>query len=159
MGCPLAIDCPRVYDFTATFVGLDGSGKSQIVFCLTTGSAPSDYLALPTPGVAYSQFLQEKSTLRIYDCGGLGRYREQWSCYVHKSDAVVFVIDRSEKERLGRARAELVEVAEKCKGKGTAMLVAINKTDLKAKVTLEEIKKASIPARARQSTNSWSARR
>jgi signal recognition particle receptor subunit beta len=28
------------------------------------------------------------------------------------------------------------------------MLVAINKTDLKSKVTLEEIKKASIPARA-----------
>jgi GTPase SAR1 family protein len=110
--CPLAIDCPRVYDFTATFVGLDGPGTSQIVFRLTTDSPPSDSLALPTPGVAYSQFLQEKSTLRIYDCGGLGRYHEQWSCYVHKSDAVVFVIDRSEKERLGRAGAELVEIGK-----------------------------------------------
>jgi small GTP-binding protein len=141
MGCPLAIDSPRAYDFTATFVGLDGSGKSKIVFRLTTKDAPSEYLALPTPGVTYSEFLQEKSTFRIYDCGGFGRYREQWGYYVHHSDAVVFVIDHTDKDRLARARTELAEVAQKCKARKIPLLVVINKTDLTTKPTAQEVSK------------------
>jgi small GTP-binding protein len=141
MGCPLTIDTPTSNDFTATFVGLDGSGKSKIVFRLTKTDAPSEYLALPTPGVAYSAFLQEKTTVRIYDCGGLGRYREQWGYYIQQSDAVVFVIDRTDKHRLERACVELAEVAGKCKAKRIPLLVAINKTDLTTKPTTQEVLK------------------
>jgi small GTP-binding protein len=145
MGCPLAIDAPRASDFAVAFVGLDGAGKSQIVFRLTTEEAPSQYLALPTPGAAYSEFLQGKSTFRVYDCGGLGRYREQWGRYVRQSDAVVFVIDGADRGRLGRARAELAGVSAQCGASGAPLLVVVNKTDLKAGITTEEIAKSAAP--------------
>jgi small GTP-binding protein len=148
MGCPITVDVAQVFEYTVTFVGLDGSGKSHIVFRLTNNDASRQYVSIPTAGVAYGEFLQGLSTFHIYDCGGLGRYREQWLYYVEQSDAVIFVIDRSDKTRMGRVRAEIADIIKKCKAQDIPLLVLANKTDLRSKLTIQDFAKITKIAEA-----------
>jgi small GTP-binding protein len=148
MGCPITVDVAQVFEYTLTFVGLDGCGKSHIVFRLVTNDASSQYVSIPTAGVAYAEFPQGLSMFHIYDCGGLGRYREQWLYYVEQSDAVIFVIDRSDKNRMGRVRSEIADIIKKCKTKEISLLILVNKVDLKSKLTLQDIAKITKVAEA-----------
>jgi GTPase SAR1 family protein len=111
---------------------LDGSGKSEIVFRMLSNGALGQYIAIPTPGVAYSEFSLGKSTVGIFDCGGMARYRDQWASFVQQSDGVVWVIDRTDSERLVRVHEEITDIIGLCASLELPLLVLVNKSDLKS---------------------------
>jgi small GTP-binding protein len=122
-------------------VGLDGSGKSQVVFKMLADlspSPPAPYLPIPTAGVAYSEFSEGKLTFGVYDCGGMARYREQWPHFVKESDGVVFVIDRTDSARIVRIREEIAEIIDLCASLDTPLLVLVNKSDLNSEMRVPD---------------------
>lgn len=137
MGCQTSVAPEPVR--TATFVGLDGSGKSRILSRLLDASLTNPYTSIPTAGVSYHQSTSQGLTMRIFDCGGLGRYREQWLTFVEKSNAVVFVIDRTDTARMGRVREEIAPVIEKCAAAGIPLLIVVNKCDLESSLEPSDI--------------------
>jgi hypothetical protein len=79
-----------------------------------TNGASSQYVSIPTAGVSYAEFLQGLSPHSTFTTVvGLVAIREQWLYYVEQGDAVVCVIDRSNKNRMGRVRAEIADVIKK----------------------------------------------
>ena len=125
---------------TITIVGLEGSGKSNITFHLVATNA-TNYVPLPTPGVDFHELQLNSSTFYIYDCGGISRYRTQWPYYISMSDGVVFVIDRTDKERMGRVQEEIANVLEQCQEMQIPLLILINKSDVTTSLTTEDFLK------------------
>ncbi|OHT17096.1 ADP-ribosylation factor-like protein 14 [Tritrichomonas foetus] len=122
---------------TITIVGLESSGKSNITFHLVATNA-TNYVALPTAGVDFHELQLSSSTFHIYDCGGISRYRTQWPYYIQKSDGVVFVIDRTDKERMGRVQEEIADVLIMCEKLNLPILIFINKSDINTTLTTED---------------------
>ena len=97
-------------------VGLDNAGKTSILrgsagaICPPSASALSDYIT-PTPTMEVSRFRRFKRDWIVYDMSGQGRYRPFWSYYYGSCDAVIFVVDAADADRLGAARDELHAVA------------------------------------------------
>jgi small GTP-binding protein len=137
MGCQTSLPPEPVR--TVTFVGLDGSGKSRIVSRILDPSSGNSYVSIPTAGVSYHQTHRHGLTICIFDCGGLGRYREQWLTFVEQSNAVVFVIDRTDTARMGRVREEIAQIIEKCHAARIPLLIVVNKCDLESRLEPPDI--------------------
>jgi small GTP-binding protein len=126
---------------TVTFVGLDGSGKSHIISRILSPNSGNLHTPIPTAGVSFHQTKNQGVTLRIFDCGGLGRYREQWLAFVNQSDSVVFVIDRADTARMGRVREEIADIIKKCAAAAIPLLILVNKCDLESPLEPTDILK------------------
>jgi small GTP-binding protein len=138
MGPQVSLDSQRVQTRTVAIVGLEGSGKSEIAFRMVSSDASAQYVPIPTPGIAYSEVPMGGSVFRIHDCGGISRYREQWTYYIQQSDAATFVIDRNDKDRMGRVREEIADVITQCESQQIPLLILVNKSDLKNNLTLKD---------------------
>jgi ADP-ribosylation factor-like protein 1 len=57
----------------------------------------------------------------VWDLGGQTSIRPYWRCYYNNTDAVIYVVDSADGERIGVARDELMSMLEV----GFAMLFAI----------------------------------
>ena len=79
------------------------------------------------------------STFRIYDCGGMGRYRSEWAYYIEQSDAVAFVIDKTDKDRMGRVREEIADVIKQYSELQIPLLILVNKSDMRSKLSTTDI--------------------
>ena len=139
MGCGSSFDNSN-YTRTITFVGLEGSGKSHIVFHFVAASS-ANFVPLPTAGVEYHECELGASKFQIYDCGGVSRYRSQWPYYISKSDGVVFVIDRTDEERMGRMQEEITEVFRLCEKLNIPILIFINKSDKETNLNADDFVK------------------
>lgn len=116
-------------------VGLDYSGKTTIVnqikpdpviqylSCIQiikhpilSHQLPSDKAStIPTVGFSVEQFVKSKITFTVFDMSGAGRYRNLWEHYYGDADAIIFVLDASDKARLLMARDEFESMMEhKC---------------------------------------------
>jgi small GTP-binding protein len=144
MGNQISVDSQIAATRTIALVGLDGSGKSSIAFQMVTSHSSEEYVPVPTSGVSFLQASIGGQTFRIYDCGGFGRYRIDWPYYIEQSDAVAFVIDRTDKERMGRVREEIAMVIAKCRRLSIPLLVLVNKTDIASKLTVADFTKITL---------------
>jgi ADP-ribosylation factor-like protein 6 len=85
-------------------VGLDNSGKSTVINRLKTRKAGDVELA-PTVGFATEDFTKGGLQLSVYDMSGQGRYRNLWETFYKNVNAIIFVIDATDKVRAApRAR-------------------------------------------------------
>jgi ADP-ribosylation factor-like protein 6 len=85
-------------------VGLDNSGKSTVINRLKTRKAGDVELA-PTVGFATEDFTKGGLQLSVYDMSGQGRYRNLWETFYKNLNAIIFVIDATDKVRAApRAR-------------------------------------------------------
>lgn len=125
---------------TISFVGLDNSGKSQIVYYLANNKSIDGYVAFSTPGVSFHEIPASDSTVQIFDLGGLGRYRDQWKIYLQQSDGIVFVIDRTDKDRVYCVKEEIQIIFQICFEKQIPLLIFLNKSDIDKSVKPENIK-------------------
>ncbi|KAI8845428.1 ADP-riboslyation factor-like protein 6 [Chytridium lagenaria] len=88
------------------FVGLDNSGKSTILNGLKLESVPPLEI-IPTVGFNVETFTRSRLHFTCFDMSGQGRYRDLWEHYFPDADAIVFVVDASDKVRACVARDEL----------------------------------------------------
>ncbi|ORY43372.1 ARF/SAR superfamily [Rhizoclosmatium globosum] len=88
-------------------VGLDNAGKSTIINGLKVSAVPQTEV-VPTVGFNVETFsTQHRLTFTVFDMSGQGKYRDLWEYYYPDVEAIVFVIDASDKIRACVARDEL----------------------------------------------------
>ena len=117
--------------------GLDGSGKTTFLHRIKTGSFKAD---LP-PTIGYEIAIIYKDGVRfdIIDLGGHEAFRKTfWKNFVSSCHGCIFIFDSTDKERLEQAKEWLWKV-EDWLSKDASFAFFANKSDLKNKMTLEDI--------------------
>ena len=85
---------------------------------------------IPTIGFNVEQVNYKNLTMTIWDVGGQDKIRPLWRHYYDNTDALIWIIDSADAERLHEARDEFHRVlADDCL-RGASVLVLANKQDL-----------------------------
>merc|ERR1712066_339999 len=96
---------------------------------------------MPTQGFNIKSLVQDGFKLNVWDIGGQKTIRPYWSNYFESSDALVYVIDSSDKRRLDESGGELKELLAEDKLAGIPLLIFANKQDLQQACPADEISK------------------
>ena len=115
-------------------VGLDGAGKTSILYRLKLG----DYIqTITTVGLNVETIVHKNIELLVFDVGG--QARSLWSYYYDNLDALVFVVDSTDKARMKLVKEELMRISEALKDHKYVILLYLNKQDLDTKMDLPDI--------------------
>merc|ERR1719248_425865 len=117
-------------------LGLDNSGKTTILKKLSEEDISH---IMPTQGFNIKSLMHEGFKLNVWDIGGQKSIRPYWSNYFDACDALVFVIDSSDRRRLEECTAELNELLAEDKLGGVPLLIYANKQDLMHALAPNEI--------------------
>ncbi|CDS38309.1 ADP ribosylation factor protein 8B [Echinococcus multilocularis] len=132
-----------------TLVGLQYSGKTTFVNVIATGQYCEDMI--PTVGFNMKKITKGKVSIKIWDIGGQPRFRSMWERYCRGVNAVLFMVDAADRDKLGAARNELHALLEKSQLAGIPVLVLGNKRDLPGALTevelIEALSLRAIPNR------------
>jgi len=119
------------------FLGLDNAGKTTIVKRLNGDDIST---VSPTLGFEIKTFIHGKYTLNIWDVGGQRLLRPYWRNYFEQTDAIVWVVDSSDRLRMDDCKAELHALLQETRLAGASLLVFANKQDLHGAMTADEIR-------------------
>ncbi|EDO33866.1 predicted protein [Nematostella vectensis] len=113
-------------------VGLDNSGKSTIINHLKPAKSQATEIA-PTIGFTCEKFTSQRLNFAVFDMSGQGKYRNLWEPYYKDAQAIIFVIDSSDKLRMCVAKDELDALLSHpdIKSKRIPVLFFANKMDLR----------------------------
>jgi len=117
-------------------LGLDNSGKTSILKRLSDEDITH---IMPTQGFNIKSLLHEGFKLNVWDIGGQKTIRPYWKNYFENTDAMIYVVDSSDRRRLEEAGEELQELLAEDKLGGIPILIFANKQDLISAVPQEEI--------------------
>ena len=117
-------------------LGLDNSGKTTILKQLSDDDSS---LCTPTQGVNFKSLQQNNCRLNFWDIGGQKKIRQYWRNYFDKTNALIFVIDSSDKKRMKETGEELAHLLDEDKLDGVPLLVLANKQDLLNALSPDEI--------------------
>merc|ERR1712159_647327 len=117
-------------------LGLDNSGKTSILKRLSDEDITH---IQPTQGFNIKSLLHEGFKLNVWDIGGQKTIRPYWKNYFENTDALIYVVDSSDRRRVEEAADELAELLEEDKLTGIPVLVFANKQDLVSAVPKEEL--------------------
>lgn len=79
-------------------LGLDGAGKTTILYQLQVGEVVS---TIPTIGFNVEQVTYKNLKFQVWDLGGQTSIRPYWRCYYSNTDAIIYVVDSADKDRIG----------------------------------------------------------
>ena len=116
-------------------LGLDAAGKTTILYNLKLGEVVS---SVPTIGFNVETVEYKNIKFTVWDIGGQTIIRSNWKYYYDNTDALIYVVDSSDKERFELAKQELQSVLSNEAMKDTAVLVLANKQDI-AQASLTEV--------------------
>ncbi|CCA74912.1 probable ADP-ribosylation factor [Serendipita indica DSM 11827] len=108
-------------------LGLDAAGKTTIVYKLKLGEIVT---TIPTIGFNVETVEYKKIQFTMWDVGGQHRIRPLWRHYFQNVQAVIYVIDSADLERVAEARDELNAILASEELRGVPLLVFANKQDL-----------------------------
>eukprot|EP01017_Pseudomicrothorax_dubius_P021347 TRINITY_DN23030_c0_g1_i1.p1 TRINITY_DN23030_c0_g1~~TRINITY_DN23030_c0_g1_i1.p1 ORF type:complete len:180 (+),score=32.26 TRINITY_DN23030_c0_g1_i1:18-557(+) len=116
-------------------VGLDGAGKTTFLYKLKLNE-----LVQTAPTIGFNlEYLNYKNLhMTIWDVGGQQRIRRLWTNYFANTDAIIFMLDSADEERIEIARDELHNMLESEELPRAHLLVFANKQDI-GKMTPSEI--------------------
>lgn len=77
----------------------------------------------------------------MWDLGGQTSIRPYWRCYYPNTDAIIFVVDSCDVERLNIAKQELQAMLEEEELKDAILLVFANKQDSKGALNARSVRK------------------
>eukprot|EP00746_Dinoflagellata_sp_MGD_P022265 gnl/MRDRNA2_/MRDRNA2_152072_c0_seq1.p1 gnl/MRDRNA2_/MRDRNA2_152072_c0~~gnl/MRDRNA2_/MRDRNA2_152072_c0_seq1.p1 ORF type:complete len:183 (-),score=43.41 gnl/MRDRNA2_/MRDRNA2_152072_c0_seq1:3-551(-) len=123
-------------EFRILVLGLDNAGKTTILKKLSDDDISS---IMPTQGFNIKSLMHEGFKLNVWDIGGQKTIRPYWSNYFESSDALVYVIDSSDRRRLQESGSELNELLQEDKLAGIPLLVFANKQDLVQALPADQI--------------------
>lgn len=86
------------------FLGLDNAGKTTLMHVLRDDKLVQP---LPTQQPTAEEVIIGSVRFRAFDLGGHAPARQIWRNYYTTVDAVVFLVDSTDRERFPEARAEL----------------------------------------------------
>ena len=132
-------------------LGLDNAGKTS---CLKRFSDEEIDHIMPTQGFNIKQLKQEGFNAMLWDLGGQKAIRRYWRNYFDNTNALIFVIDSSDKRRLDEAGNELSNLLKDPKLDKVALLVLANKQDLAHSLSIKEISEKLLLSNVRN--RAWS---
>eukprot|EP01083_Nonionella_stella_P089633 250166_1 len=127
-------------------IGLDAAGKTTILYKLKLNEVVT---TIPTIGFNVETVQYKNIEFTVWDIGGQHKIRPLWRHYYHGADAVIFVVDSNDTERLNgdssydedNAKDQLHEVLKDAELQNAALLVMANKQDLPHSLSVNEISK------------------
>ena len=118
-----------------SLIGLDGAGKTTILNFLQYGRPES---TSPTFGVDVEELDLFGLKLKVWDLGGQREFRKLWGEYVEKSNALIYVVDGADRDRIDEAAQEFHK-AIRYLSKGVPLAIFINKIDLDNTISTSEV--------------------
>jgi ADP-ribosylation factor-like protein 1 len=127
-------------------LGLDNAGKTTVLYQMQFGESK---VTVPTLGFNVETVQYQNLTFQMWDLGGQSELRPYWRCYFSKTNAIVFVIDSTDKDRLDTVKNELFFLIQEEDLQGVPIAILANKQDLEGalsdiqiseKIGLSEIK-------------------
>jgi len=117
-------------------LGLDAAGKTTILYRLHIGDVVA---SIPTVGFNVETIEYKKLKLNMWDVGGQHKIRTLWHHYFQNTDAMIYVVDSSDRERIEEAREELYRCLKDDLLANVPLLVYANKADLPKAMRAQEI--------------------
>ncbi len=114
-------------EYRILMLGLDAAGKTTILYRLKLGEVTT---TVPTIGFNVELVEYKNISFTVWDVGGQSKLRMLWRHYYKDNDALIFVVDSVDKDRLGLAKSELEALLSADEMKETLLLVLANKQDL-----------------------------
>ncbi len=108
-------------------VGLDGAGKTTILYKLMLGQVVT---TVPTIGFNVETVAYKNIEFTVWDMGGQDSVRVLWKRYYENTDGLIFVVDSNDTSRLDLARGELDKLVKDEHISTCPILVFANKQDL-----------------------------
>ncbi|XP_052096055.1 uncharacterized protein LOC127731163 isoform X1 [Mytilus californianus] len=127
MGCSASKTYRGGNSLRIVMVGLDGSGKTTLMYRLVTGEVIE---ATPTLGFNVETITYKDNEFTIWDMGGQENIRRLWRHYFLRIRGILFVIDSADKDRIDEAQQLLDELLQNDELLGTPIVVVANKQDL-----------------------------
>lgn len=97
---------------------------------------------VPTVGFNVETLTYKNLKFNVWDIGGQTSIRPYWRCYYANTQAVIFVVDSSDKDRIEVCATELHTMLAEDELKDAALLVFANKQDQPAALKVSDISKA-----------------
>lgn len=117
-------------------LGLDNAGKTTILYKLQMGEVVT---TVPTIGFNVETVQYKNLRFQVWDLGGQTSIRPYWRCYYQNTNAVIYVVDSADQERMGISKQELVTMLEEEELKDAMLIVFANKQDLPGAATSDVI--------------------
>ncbi|GAA5893995.1 hypothetical protein JCM8208_001303 [Rhodotorula glutinis] len=133
-------------------LGLDNAGKTTI--CKAILGEDVDEVS-PTLGFNIRTIFHQGYSLNVWDIGGQTSLRPYWRNYFEQTDAVIWVVDSSDRARMNDCKRELHELLLEERLMGASLLVFTNKQDIASAMTIDEISTA-LDLDALSSSHHWS---
>ena len=121
-------------------LGLDAAGKTTILYKLRIGEVIP---TTPTIGFNVETVKYKKIDFTVWDVGGQDRIRPLWRHYLEHTQAIIWVVDSNDRERVcgasDCAAEELAKVLSDPVLDNAALLVLANKQDLPQAMNVSDI--------------------
>ncbi|KAJ7252858.1 ADP-ribosylation factor family-domain-containing protein [Mycena rebaudengoi] len=108
-------------------VGLDAAGKTTILYKLKLGEIVT---TIPTIGFNVETVEYKNISFTVWDVGGQDMIRRLYNHYFQNTQAIIFVIDSNDRDRVPEAREELQRMLNEDELHDALFLVFANKQDL-----------------------------
>ncbi|XP_046742803.1 E3 ubiquitin-protein ligase TRIM23-like [Diprion similis] len=124
-------------EMRVVILGLDGAGKTSILFAMRDMALCSP--PIPTIGFNVESLEYKNLVFALWDVGGQHKLRPLWKHYYHNTQAVVFVVDASDRLRFKEAQKELTKIVSEPELKDALLLIYANKQDVPGCAMVEEL--------------------
>ena len=117
-------------------VGLDAAGKTTILYKLKLGEIIT---TIPTIGFNVETVEYKNIAFTVWDVGGKDKIRPLYRHYYQNTQAIIFVVDSKDCDRIDQARQELHRMMNEIELDEAAVLVLANKQDLPGAMNMAEV--------------------
>jgi small GTP-binding protein len=117
-------------------LGLDNAGKTTVLYKLKLGEVVT---TIPTIGFNVESIEYKNISFTVWDVGGQTKIRPLWQHYFENTDAVIYVVDSADGQRLAEAREELEYVLGDDRVRSATLLVFSNKIDMPGSQTTAQV--------------------
>ena len=140
-------------DTRILMVGLDMAGKTTVLYKLKLNEALH---TIPTVGFNVEELEYKQLRMTIWDIGGQSKLRKLWRYYYQGTDAIIFIIDASDLDRIEEAKYELANMLSEDQLRNSTLLVFANKMDIPHALSASQLAtKLDLDSKCRATGRQW----